>query len=331
MKNKKSLLFATIIVVPIVFAICLLSVRTADKREGSVFFSLFGNAELRNTIELPLSEMDQLSIAYSSKNLKVYPTDGDKVIIKEYLISDKEEAKATVTTEADAKDPTISRAVTVTGGSTTVITFFYMGAGERIEIYLPKEGLKSLSLHTSSGNISAEDTLTVKAEELSVSASSGNIKWRGSEAEQITIETSSGNINAEKLTGEMSFHAGSGNMKLQGLTGKISAGTGSGNITIEEFAGEGTLEAGSGNIKVEAKEINGDLSVKTQSGNSKLELPEDLSFSLEVQTGSGNINTNFEDALSYNSKGNQASGSVGENPSCKISVEAGSGNVKIER
>lgn len=305
MKNKGSVILATIIIIPLFIIICFLAVRGSQKNEGTVSFFVFGSAELRNEIEIPLSEVDELEILYGSKNLHVYPTDGEQIIIKEYLISDKESAKAQVNKEnaADGR-----KVVTVTGGNT--FSIFFMGVGEKIEIYLPKEGLDALSLQTGSGNIVKEDDLALVTERFSVKAGSGNVTWKGALAKEIQIKTSSGNITGEALTGNVNLEAGSGS------------------ITTKELSGTGSAKAGSGNVKVEVSQLTGDFAVQTGSGNSKIKLPEDTSCYVEVQTGSGNIHTSFD--LSYNKKGNQASGTVGSAPVGTISAEAGSGNVTIE-
>lgn len=329
MKNKIGVWIAAAIMIPCIAAISFFSVREAKEGGNIIFFVLGGRAELRNTIELPLSEMDELQVTYGSKNLKVYPIEGDTVIIKEYLISSRE-------TKADVEkfsDPaTGSRIVTVTGGQRrTIAVFGLFNQEERIELYIPKEGLTNLSLRAASGNITTESNFALKTEELTVKTNSGNIKWNDSEAEKLHIQAGSGNITLGHMAGNLEVRTGSGNIKVNGSSGNISMKAGSGNITAEGLSGQGSMEAVSGNIKADAFEITGDMSLKTSSGNIRLTLPEELSFQLQVQTGSGNIRTDFEEAVVYNKKGNQAEGTLGENPSCLIQAEANSGNVHIMR
>lgn len=309
MRNKVSFLTAAGVMILAIGAISILSVRDAKDR-GGVYFSMGGTAELRNTIELSLSEVDNLELIYTSKNLDIYPAQGDTIMIKEYLISDNPGAIAACSTSID--EDTGCRRVTVTGGRTVAVNLFGFFAGrERIEVYIPSEGLNALSLQTNSGNIKAESNLALNIDKLSIKAGSGNIKWYGTQALEMKAEAGSGNIGMERITGE------------------ITARTGSGNIKIEEFSGQGSVRAGSGNVAVELLEAAGDVSLKTGSGNIHLDLPEELSFQFEVQTGSGNIRTSFDDELSYNKKGNHAEGIIGTEPSCMIHAEANSGNVHI--
>ena len=274
---------------------------------GGIFtFSIGGKAKLRNTIEYPASEVNALTLEYGSKNVYVYPSQEDKIVVKEYLISDDPAAQATVTETENGE-------VVVRGSQTNHFVLFgiFIGMGERIEVYIPKTELKALSITTGSGNIASEADFTNAEGTLSVQAGSGNIHW----------DTA--------LAKELSFQAGSGNVRLDNITGVIEIKTGSGNITVEEFCGSGSALAGSGNIKIDADEITDDIKIETGSGNSRLVIPEGLSFRFEAKTGSGNINTDFDDVLTFNKKGNQAEGSVGTDPSVNISMRANSGNVRV--
>jgi len=309
MKDRESLLISAVIMIPVIVVISVLSVKAA-KTNGTTHIIFGGRAELRNTIELSASDIDALEIMYGSKNVVFYPSDDDSIIIKEYLYSDKDEAKAKVDTVYNTL--TGERTVSVIGGETfQLIIFGFYATGERIEVYLPKEGPDALLVQTGSGNIVAESGFEVNTKRFEAEAGSGNIVWHDTTSEDMHIQ------------------AGSGNIKLQKSVGNGNIQTGSGNILIEDFSGQGSVEAGSGNIKMEVKEIKGDLKLKTKSGNIRLILSGQPSFRFEAQTGSGNINTSFDDRLNYNRKGNQANGEVGENPSVLVSVEANSGNVYI--
>ncbi len=322
MRNRAGFIVAAVIMLLAIGGISIMSVNSAKNSDG-ISFSLGGRAELRNTIELSLSEIDSLDVVYTSKNLKLFPGKGDKVVIKEYLISERESALAQVTREG--------RTATVTGGRELVITIFGFFTGtERIEIYVPEEGLKELGVQTGSGNITAEDGFFLNTGTLQVRAGSGNIKWRDTAAAEYDIHTGSGNINAENMEGDGSVQAGSGNVYLRKAKGRLSLNTKSGNIHAEDFSGWGSMEAGSGNVKVEAVEVTGDMRLRAASGNVRLLLPRELSFSVKMQTTSGVIRTSFEEALSYNKKGNQAEGKVGEAPSCSIEALTGSGNVHVD-
>ena len=292
---------------------------------GGIFtFSIGGKAKLRNTIEYPASEVNALTLEYGSKNVYVYPSQEDKIVVKEYLISDDPAAQATVTDTENGE-------VFVRGGQNNHFVLFgiFMGMGERIEVYIPETELKELSIITGSGNIASDVEFANTEGILSVQAGSGNINWDKTLAKELCFRAGSGNIRLHEITGDIEIETGSGNITCEGITGAVDVQAGSGNITIDEFCGSGSALAGSGNIKIDADEITDDIKIETGSGNSRLVIPESLSFQFEAKTGSGNINTDFDDVLTFNKKGNQAEGSVGTDPSVNISMRANSGNVRV--
>ncbi|MBQ8878695.1 MAG: DUF4097 family beta strand repeat protein [Lachnospiraceae bacterium] len=323
MKNHKLAYFLSgLCMLSVVLVVCMFSVRSV--RKGGPIVTLAEQGELRNTIEIPLSEAADISVTYTSDNLKIYPIEGDTVIIKEYLSSRRENALASV-------DIGNGKA-TVTGGKRDVLThFLWISINERIEIYLPKEGIQDLEIQTSSGNITTEEGFDLQAGTVSVNAKSGNIKWQETKAGQVDIEASSGNLRTDKITGDtVTLTARSGNISAGELSGKAEISAGSGNVTVTEFSGQGNVTAQSGNVKVQADTIIGDMSLEAGSGNVKLMIPAKLSFELEINTGSGNIHTDFDHAVSYNKDRNHATGVVGAAPVGKLSLKAGSGNVSLK-
>lgn len=327
MKNKIALLIAALVMFLMIGVICAMSVGAAGGRVsmGELDLTFGGNADLRNTIELPLSEVSNLKLEYGSKDIVVLPADGDKIIIKEYLYSDREKAKATVTMLEDGE-------VIVTGGRVTSFVFFGFGllrGGERIEVSIPDRALKNLFIGTGSGNIRGNHDCVAEDGRMIAQSGSGNIKWKNISSKELLFQAGSGNVHVSDVTGMVEIQTGSGNITGEAICGSLNADAGSGNITLEEFVGSGELSANSGNINVDASTINDDLALETGSGNIHLGLPTNLEFHLQVNTGSGSIRTNFDDALSYNQNGNSAEGDVGDAPTLTIHAKTGSGNVKI--
>lgn len=323
-KGKIALLAALIVMAVFVLFISVMSVRNAPGRGDMVSFSFGGKAELRNTIEIPSSELDSLVMEYGSKNINVYLSEDENVMIKEYLYSSSPKAVASVSYNEDKE-------VVVTGGEMhSIVIFGFWTGGERIEVYVPEKSLAKLSLETGSGNITSAVSGVREEGSLLIKAGSGNIKLSNAEAENLSVRTGSGNVKLENIKGNLKVETGSGNITGNQMEGKLDAQAGSGNITLTEISGEGSMEAGSGNVRVETDAVTGDISLTTRSGNIHLELPENLAFHFQAETGSGNISTDFDGALSYNKKGNQAEGEVGAGaPQAEVHVKAGSGNVRV--
>lgn len=300
---------------------CLISFFSVLYVKGGPFMSM--SAMLRNTIEIPLSQADCLKADYGSKNLEVYVWQEDKIVIKEYLISDSDEAKATLVFDGN-------RAI-VTGGTWDRNNLFMGDLNQRIEIYLPASGVSELELVTGSGNIRTKGEFGIETQKADIRAGSGNITWENITASENIFYTGSGNIRVDAIEGDTSLHTGSGNVTVKTVKGAAVIEAGSGNITLEELTGSCRAESRSGNIKIDAEEVMGDIILKTGSGNQRLQLPENLSFSLDANTGSGIINTDYDGFLSYNKKGNTAVGQIGDNPICNIDVRTGSGNVTVKK
>lgn len=326
MKNKSGILIAALVMFVMIGVICMLSVGRAAK--GGYYFQIFdfsfGKAELRNTIELSPAEVNSLKLEYGSKNIFVYSTSDEMIVIKEFLCNDRPENMASVTYGENNE-------VVVTGGNVHTIAFFSFGitTGERIEVYIPDKALSELSVQSGSGNITGEHGGVTPEGSISITAGSGNVKWNSVNAEAVSFQAGSGNINLSDIEGDIRVQTGSGNISGDYLNGNVNASAGSGNITLTKFAGGGTMTANSGNLKVETSQVDSDIRMKTGSGNIKLEVPKDLQFRLEINTGSGNIHTDFDGVLTFNKKGNSAKGNVGDNPDINISLEANSGNVKV--
>lgn len=350
MKNKKGVFVALAVMLVIVAIISVLSVKAVGGREtsGKTVFSFGGQVELRNTIELPISEVGALEVIYTSRNIKVYPTEGDTIVIKEYLLAEHKEGLATVTYEEIEGDTSGRKKTTVKGNQDNVITIFgFHGGSERIEIYLPKEGLDALSVKLGSGSVTAQDSFAWETKDLQVTTGSGSIEWQETTAESaqftsgsgkivlkgirgdVQVTASSGSIRLEEITGDMTLAAGSGSVKVFEAEGVINVAAGSGSIAVENLIGCGCFATGSGSINVNMEQVTGDIGIGAGSGSVDLVLPKELSFTLEAKSGSGSIDTDFDDALSYNKKGNEATGVVGENPACKITVETKSGKIDI--
>ena len=308
MRNKKSMILliaGACVILGMLLLICWLSVvRMTDGEWGSNWFMSAG-AELRNTITLSGDQVEELELVYSSQNIYFYLTDDEDIHIKEYLRSGRQEAKADVS----LKD---GKAVVKGGTGRKIFRInINMGGWERIEVYLPDKLFQKVSVSVSSGNLTAQKELVLQCGNLSLKASSGNIRWDGSiRAEEAKVQVSSGNVT------------------VQDIEGAVDVETSSGNIALESLRGGGTIEAKSGNIRVNAKDITGDLSMAASSGNVTLEFPEELQFYFMASTSSGDIKTDFDDSLSYNKKGNEAQGVVGINPVIQIKMSAKSGNVR---
>ena len=117
--NKLAILLSGLVIVLLIALIAGLSVKNASDHGyagGFSGFSFGGQAELRNTIEIPMSEIDSLNVEYGSKDLRIFTGDNDKVVIKEYLVNDSQQAWA--------QTEIVDRQANVKGGKNSTFMIF---------------------------------------------------------------------------------------------------------------------------------------------------------------------------------------------------------------
>lgn len=201
----------------------------------------------------------------------------------------------------------------------------------------------NIQVTTSSGNINMN-----KAEgSRTFAASSGNITILDGRGDS-TISTTSGNVDVSNMEGKFKISCSSGEVTLSDIVGNGRITTTSGNIRIKEMNGNleevkassgditiakltGMVEAQStsGTISIKFDNILGDIRAEASSGDIKIGMPKDKSFSFSANTSSGDISTWFDSVLRYNKRGNEAEGTVGEKPEFAIKISTTSGNVKM--
>ncbi len=283
MKRIKALLFSCLIILPLLAWLSFMSIRRAPSKDVDLQFAFGGSAELRHTIELPLEDLNRLTIEYGSKNIKLFATNEDKVIIKEYLYSKNPDAMAEVTRLAEGE-------TLVKGGTVRSLVFFGFWKGrERIEVYVPRKGLEAFYLETRSGNVTMEELQGA----MEICTGSGNIKGKDIQG-SLKVTAGSGNITLEDFSGKGQVEAGSGNVRLEALavTGDLSLTTGSGNIRLElprESAFDFQASTGSGNIDTD---FDNALSYNKRGNNAEGSVSSDngaSAFQLKVKAGSGNV------------------------------------------
>ena len=150
--------------------------------------------------------------------------------------------------------------------------------------------------------------------------------------DMLEVESGSGDVQAELLrTAAGSISASSGDVEIEVCEGDFTLSTASGDIQVGDAGGAARIETGSGDISLGVTTLGGDIDLRGSSGDAKLHLPQDCTFSFEARTTSGSIQTSFDQALSFNDKGNWAEGSVGESPQYSVSCSFASGDVRVRR
>ncbi|WP_214481782.1 DUF4097 family beta strand repeat-containing protein [Bacillus sp. SM2101] len=192
-------------------------------------------------------EIKKIDIDFASTDIEVLPSDDDRFTIEvNGKVSEKLKEKYQLEVEE-------------TGDLLKVQfkkpdTYFHIGISivdTTVSVFLPTKLYESVTLHTASGDIEAEQ---IKATEFNISAASGDIETKGIEADRIFVTTASGDITVDDQQAvHSSFKASSGDMILTNVIGDVKANNASGDISIfnEESFGNITADAASGDVDIE--------------------------------------------------------------------------------
>lgn len=175
-----------------------------------------------------------------------------------------------------------------------------------------------------------------------VSTASGCVSI-GGEAGSLRLSTASGDANvtcsgrtlrADTASGRLTFEGAYERAEINSSSGDISVRGGgsmssidcessSGRITVTGGAGRVEAESSSGEVTVELDNCPSELGVDTASGNVRLILPGDSSFTLEVDTASGAFDSTF--ALQRHGSTYVAGSGFGD-----FEIETASGDISVE-
>ena len=206
-----------------------------------------------------------------------------------------------------------------------------LGASSGTTTAFKLSAVDSISVKSSSGDISIDEMLSGEAE---VRASSGRIEiGRLRAAGGVTVHASSGRITADYLEGKtVKVDASSGRISLKQLRAEETAvEASSGDISIADMIGGASyIRASSGEITAKLGELNGDLEVKSSSGDVNLELPSGTGFDADLSASSGRIRSTFK--LLGEVSGSRKNEVAGEanGGGYRLRVNASSGDISVD-
>lgn len=162
----------------------------------------------------------------------------------------------------------------------------------KIEVFLPAQEYRALTVSTQSGDIFVGDAFAFETADLSTT--SGNISF-GSAVNNISLHSTSGNITCQKISMATSIQAEttSGNVDLSKIsTVDLSASTTSGNLNLFEIyaTGDAVLDSNSGVSRLE-KVTSKSFTITTTSGD--VWLRDSDADTLHIQSNSGCVKGNL--------------------------------------
>ncbi|MFB5265185.1 DUF4097 domain-containing protein [Paenibacillus enshidis] len=140
--------------------------------------------------------------------------------------------------------------------------------------------LQQISYTSGSGKTSFTG---LKAENIDLSVSSGNLRAEAITAGRLSLTSKSGDITAERVQGDTEIQLHSGDIKVEGLKGALKMQSTSGSITAVDVDGSADTTLHSGNIKFDR--FTGKGVFKSTSGNITLTGQRSDSLDISVRTG----------------------------------------------
>jgi len=167
---------------------------------------------------------------------------------------------------------------------------------------------------------------------LRISTGSGNVDLRTASGD-VSLESGSGDITVAGAQGPtLKFVTGSGNVTISdGKAGVLTVETGSGSIDVTGSSGDDvSFDTGSGNVDVTLVSTFRSMSVETGSGDVTLRVPPTVGAEVDLDTGSGDIDLGGLTLQVRRIEHDHVSGTLGDGKG-RLSVETGSGNVKLQK
>ncbi len=277
------------------------------------------NPEVANEISFSLEKISDVTISYDEEPITFYSTEGNELIIKEYMTKNRSSYYARVT-------QTDSSIHISEGGK----PFFKSGFSRSIEVFLPTSYMEALTVTATDGNIDLTE-VELQLSKLRIDSTAGTVDLESATASNIHLSTTSGTLHLGSLEAEnIWIDTTSGNVTCDELTGKVEYISTSGNADIKSAFGYGSYKANNfGDLHVNYVEVDGDLYFFNKNENINLTLPEDLSFEFEAKTKNGSVSTTFSECITVD--GCTTSGIVGENPTVSVKVETKNGNIEVSK
>lgn len=273
--------------------------------------------ERENELHFSLEKISDITISYDEETITFYETEGDQLVVKEYMTEHKASYHAVV--KQDENSIHISE-----GGK----PLFKGGFLRYIEVYLPSSYSEALTVTTTNGTIDLSET-NLHLSTLRIDSTAGTVKIDKAAASEISLSTTRGTLKLGKVTAAIiRLTSTSGNVTCDELNGNVIYTSTSGNIAIRSARGSGSYTASnSGRLDVVYTDVTGDLSFFNKNETITLTLPSDLEFEFEATTKNGSVSTTFQGDLRVD--GRTTRGTVGKQPTVTIKMETKNGNIAV--
>lgn len=283
------------------FTICALT--ALDLAGCGVNFKTFKHSiDQRSTRNM--TGINEVVIDNSSTDINIIPEDRDNIEAHLYgNVSTSSKANVPKLMVTSTRDKLIIKSHKE---ETSVVGIY--SSSLKLDIRIPKNYEKDVSIHSSSGDINIHD---LKLENYKCKLSSGDAKMKNFRVENLFYEASSGDFKGENIETKVGeFKASSGGININGFSGKLKVRT------------------NSGEIKIDYKEFNNDVELQDFSGDVELNLPQNAEFYLDAEVSSGDIKCGFPITVKDTEDKDRLSGTVKSDKN-KIDIKTTSGDIRV--
>ncbi|MFC6176087.1 DUF4097 family beta strand repeat-containing protein [Companilactobacillus huachuanensis] len=272
---------------------------------------------LTDESEFSTTDIKKMDIFSENAYLKILPTNGQKIVIREYMSRSNPDYQV----KAEIVDDTL----VVKQGRVP----HFLPLRIKTQILIPKEFTGKLRITNRSGSLLLQNMDNI--DQALINVHSGLVNIRNISINQLLIQSTSGKIVLEDVDvkNSLSVNAKSGIIKLDDVfSPDYNIQANSGTIRGLDLSGAGSITAKSGTIKIEFEKITSDVKVSNNSGTIKLMMPEHDSYDFDLEARSGVVKMNQaanykHDVLSLKE------GRVGTGPQYKLTAKANSGTIKV--
>ncbi len=317
------------IIVTVLFAVMVISFLIAfilfPLTGGCKGFNVNGDDTIINKEEtLQIKDINNIEINTINEEVIIIPTNDKeaKIIFHTNISKNNSKYEPELIISQSNKDLIIS----IKHKKLFQLSLFNFHEESRLELYLPVEYSRDISIATVSGDIYKDN---FKFDNVRYKTVSGDIQIDKVYANDISINTTSGDIKINGECNNFACRTVSGDFSSSELfTKKSDLRTTSGDISIKSFKGDFISNHVSGDVEVNYLEYNNDISIKTVSGDINIVLPVNAQFKLYFKSTSGDYNGDFPITIKNINKKHNVVGIVGSEKN-KIEATTVSGDLKI--
>jgi hypothetical protein len=275
-------------------------------------------ASLVNTVTFNLEPYQGIRLDYDAEDIHVLEGEPGQVVLKEFM----NENNKTFYAKTTVKDGELL----ITEGKRPRRSSFL----SFVELYIPAEYGRDLSLHSTSGTLTSTFPLNV-AGTLHLDTTRGAITGQNITTEALTLGATNGEVNLQDMNATtLQIKTTNANTTMERITGDITYASKGGDLTLTAVNGSGTFTAtGNGELELAFTEVKGDLTARTKNGDIRLTLPDSLEFKFLAATQEGVLDTSFNEQLA--TAGNNSSGIIGASPSVSVELAARNGNITVKK